>query len=163
MLESVPRVQSLAVLPLENLSGDPEQDYLAEGIHEALITDLAKLSGLHRVIARSSVMRYQKTDKSLAKIAEELGVGAVITGSVLRSGNRVRVTAHLIDPRTEAHLWSDSYERELRDVLSLQNEIVAAITRQIKLQLTPQEQERLATARGSTRKHMRPISRGSFT
>ncbi len=142
-----PRVQSLAVLPFENLSGDPDQGYLAEGIHEALITDLAKLSGLRRVIARSSAVRYQKTEKPLAQVGRELGVDAVITGSVLRSGNRVRVTAHLINAGTEEHLWSDSYQRELRDVLSLQNEIVAAITRKTQLQLTPQEQARLASAR----------------
>jgi TolB-like protein/tRNA A-37 threonylcarbamoyl transferase component Bud32/Flp pilus assembly protein TadD len=141
------KFDSLAVLPFENLSGDPDQGYLADGIHEALITDLAKLSSLRRVIARSSAMRYQKTEKPLAQVARELGVDAVITGSVLRSGSRVRVTAHLINAGTEEHLWSDSYERELRDVLSLQNEIVAAITRKTKLQLTPQEQTRLASAR----------------
>ncbi len=144
---SAPRIESLAVLPLENLSGNPEQDYFADGMHEALITDLAKLSGLRRVIARSSVMRYRKTDKPLPEIARELRVDAVITGSVLRSGDRVRITAHLIRGATEEQLWGDRYERELRDVLSLQNDIVAAITRQIQLQLTPQEQARLASAR----------------
>ncbi|MFB3094836.1 MAG: protein kinase, partial [Candidatus Acidiferrales bacterium] len=141
------QIESIAVLPLENLSGDPEQDYFAAGIHEALITDLAKLSGLGRVIARSSVMRYQGTDKPLPQIARELNVDAVITGSVLRSGDRVRITAQLINAVTEEHLWADRYERELRDVLSLQNEIVAAITREIKLQLTPQEQARLKSQR----------------
>ncbi|MFB3126378.1 MAG: protein kinase, partial [Candidatus Acidiferrales bacterium] len=141
------QIESIAVLPLENLSGDPEQDYFAAGIHEALITDLAKLSGLGRVIARSSVMRYKGTDKPLPEIARELNVDAVITGSVLRSGDRVRITAQLINAVTEEHLWADRYERELRDVLSLQNEIVAAITREIKLQLTPQEQARLKSQR----------------
>jgi len=144
---TTPKLGSLAVLPFENLSGDPDQEYLAEGIHEALITDLAKLSGLRRVTARSSVMRYQKTEKPLSQIARELKVDALITGAVVRSGNRVRITAHLINAATEEHLWSDSYERELRDVLSLQNEIVAAITRKTRLQLTPQEQARLASAR----------------
>jgi len=142
-----PQIASLAVLPLENLSGDPEQDYLAAGMHEALITDLAKLSGLQRVIARSSVLRYQKTDKPLPQIARELKVDALITGAVLRAGDRVRITAQLINPANEEQLWADRYERELRDVLSLQNEIVAAIMRGIKLQLTPQEQARLASAR----------------
>lgn len=142
-----PRIRSLAVLPLENLSGDPEQDYLARGMHEALITDLAKLSGFQRVIARESVMRYQGTDKPLSQIARELGVDAVVTGSVLRSGTRVQITAHLIRSTTEEQLWGDRYERELRDVLSLENEMVGAITQQIKLQLTPQEQARLALTR----------------
>ncbi len=144
---AAPRIASLAVLPLENLSEDPEQAFLADGMHEALITDLGKLSGLHRVIARSSVLRYRRTDKPLPEIAQELGVDAVITGSVLRSGDRVRITAHLIRARTEEQLWGERYERELRDVLTLQNDIVTAITRQIQLQLTPQEQARLASAR----------------
>ena len=142
-----PRIESIAVLPLANLSGDPEQDYFAAGMHEALITDLAKLGGFKRVIARSSVMRYQDTDKPLPQIARELNVDAVITGSVLRSGDRVRITAQLINAATQELLWADRYERELRDVLSLQNEIVAAIAREIQLQLTPQEQARLAIAR----------------
>ncbi len=141
------QIESIAVLPLENLSGDPEQDYFAAGMHEALITDLAKLGGFKRVIARSSVMRYRETDKPLPQIARELNVDAVITGAVLRSGDRVRITAQLINAVTEEHLWADRYERELRDVLSLQNEIVAAITREIKLQLTPQEQARLKSQR----------------
>jgi pentatricopeptide repeat protein len=140
-------VQSLAVLPLENLSGDPEQDYLADGVHEALITDLAKLSGLRRVIARSSVMRYRYSETPLSQIARELGVDALVTGSVLRAGDRIQVTAHLIQASTENQLWADRYERQFRDVLSLGNDVVAAITRAIRLQLTPQEQERLATTR----------------
>ena len=142
-----PRIQSLAVLPLENLSGDPEQEYFAAGMHEALITDLAKLGGFKRVIARSSVMRYQNTEKPLSQVGRELGVDAVITGSVFREGDRVRITAQLINAATEEHLWADRYERELRDVLSLQNEIVGAITRAINLQLTPQEEARLASTR----------------
>ncbi len=143
----VSAIDSLAVMPLENLSGDPEQDYLAAGMHEALITDLARLGGFKRVIARSSVMRYQETDKPLPQIARELGVEALVTGSVLRAGNRVRITAQLIKAESEEHLWADRYERELRDVLALQNEIVAAITQEINLQLSPQEQARLASAR----------------
>jgi non-specific serine/threonine protein kinase len=142
-----PRIDSLAVLPLANLSGDPEQDYFADGIHEALITDLAKLGGFSRVIARSSVMRYRNTDKPLSQIAGELGVSAVITGSVLRQGNLMRVTAQLVYAATEQHLWADRYERELRDVLSLQDEIVVAIAREVNLQLTPREQMRLTGAR----------------
>ena len=141
------RIESIAVLPLANLSGDPEQDYFAAGMHDALITDLAKLGGFKRVIARSSVMRYQETDKPLPQIARELGVDAVITGSVLREGDRVRITAQLINATTEEHLWAERYERELRDVLSLQNEIVVASAREIELRLTPEEEARLASAR----------------
>ncbi len=140
-------IDSLAVLPLENLSGDPEQGYLAEGMHDALITGLGQVGGLKRVIARGSVMRFKGTNTPLREIAKELNVGAVITGAVLRSGSRVRITAHLVDPATEAQLWAHSYEREMSDVLTLENEIVAAITREIKLQLTPQEHARLAGAR----------------
>jgi len=141
------KFRSLAVLPFANLSGDAGQDYLAAGLHEALITDLARLGGLKRVIARGSVMRFAKTDKPPHQIAEELGVDALITGSVLRSGDRVRVTAQLVDAATEAQLWAERYERDMRDVLALENDVVAAITREIKLKLTPQENARLASAR----------------
>jgi serine/threonine protein kinase/tetratricopeptide (TPR) repeat protein len=140
-------IESLAVLPLENLSGDPQQEYFSDGMHEALITDLAQLGGLKRVIARSSVMRFKGTKTPLSKVAQELKVDGLITGAVLRSGDRVRVTAQLIDPATEAQLWAHSYERDLRDVLSLQNDIVSAITREVKVRLTPQEETRLASAR----------------
>jgi TolB-like protein/Tfp pilus assembly protein PilF len=142
-----PKFDSLAVLPLENLSGDPEQDYLAAGMHEALIIDLGRLSGLRRVSARQSTLRYEKSDKQLRQIAEELGVAALVTGTVMRSGNKVRITAHLINPATEERLWAESYEREVRDVLALQNEIVAAIAREVRLQLSPREQAGLARAR----------------
>jgi len=143
----VGRINSLAVLPLANLSGDAGQDYLAAGLHEALITDLARLGGLKRVIARGSVMRFAKTDMPPRQIAKELGVDALITGSVMRSGDRVRVTAQLVDADTDAQLWGERYERDLRDVLALENDVVAAITREIRLKLTPQEHARLASAR----------------
>ena len=143
----VPQVASLAVLPLENLSGNAEQDYVADGVQEALITDLAKLSGIRRVVARSSVMRYRKTEKTPREIARELGVDALITGAVMRSGDRIEVTAHLIDARSENQLWADRYESQFRDVLSLQNEVVVAITKAIRLRLTPQEQARFRVAR----------------
>jgi serine/threonine-protein kinase len=142
-----PKIESLAVLPLENLSGDPEQDYLAAGMHEALITKLGKLGGLRRVSARPSVLRYQKTDKPLRQIADELGVSALIIGTVLRSGDNVRITAHLIDGATEEPIWGDGYEREVRDVLVLHNEIVADIARQVQLQLSPDERAGLGRAR----------------
>src|SRR5262245_9674094 len=137
------RRRSLAVLPLQNLSGDPNQDYFVDGMHEALITDLAKISTL-RVIARPSLMRLKHTQKTPSEIAKELNVDAILTGSAVRSGNRVRITAQLIDAASEEHLWADRYERELHDVLALQNEILESVIREIQLQLTPQEQTRLA-------------------
>jgi len=140
-------VETLAVLPFENLSGDPQQEYFSDGIHEALITDLAQLGSLKRVIARSSVLRFKGTKTPLSQIAQDLKVDGLITGAVLRSGDRVRVTAQLINPATEAQIWAQSYERDLRDVLTLQNEIVSAITREVNVRLTPQEETRLASTR----------------
>ncbi len=140
-------IESIAVLPLENLSGDAEQEYLVDGIHDALITDLAKAGGLKRVISRSSVMRFKGKGTPIGEIARELNVDALLTGAVVRVGNSIRVTAQLINPVTEGSLWAERYERELRDVLSLQNEIVTAIAAQLKLRLTPGKAEALAKAR----------------
>ncbi len=142
----VPQIQSIAVLPLENLSGDPGQEYFADGMTEELIATLGKLSAL-RVISRTSAMRYKKTDKPLPQIARELNVDAVIEGSVLRAGDRVRITAQLIQAATDRHLWAETYDRDLRDVLALQDEVARAIASEIKVKLTPQEQTRLASAR----------------
>jgi TolB-like protein/Tfp pilus assembly protein PilF len=125
------QIRSLAVLPLTNLSRDPEQDYFADGMTEALITDLARSTNL-RVISRTSVMHYKGTGKPLPEIARELHVDAVVEGSVQRSENRVRITAQLIRAATDQHLWADSYERDLQDVLGLQNEVAHAITQQIE-------------------------------
>jgi TolB-like protein/Flp pilus assembly protein TadD len=133
-------IQTLAVLPLENLSGDPAQDYFADGMHEALITDLARLKGLKRVIARGSVMRFRKTDRPMSEVARELEVDGLVTGAVLRSGDRVRVTAQLVDGSSETQVWAASYERELRDVLALQNELTRAIAGEIRVQLTPADE-----------------------
>ncbi len=119
-------IQSLAVLPMQNLSGDREQDYLASGMTDALITDLAK-GGQFRVISRTSVMPYRDAQKSLPRIAQELGVDAVVEGSILESGKRVRITAQLIEARSDKHLWAESYERDFRDILSLQDEVASAI------------------------------------
>ncbi|MBE3045949.1 protein kinase [Candidatus Bathyarchaeota archaeon] len=138
---------SIAVLPLENLSGDPEQDSLAESIHDELITNLAGLSSLKTVIARSTVMTYKGKNTPPQKIAQELHVKALITGALRRAGERVHVTAQLINPTTGAQVWAHGYERDVRDVVSLENEIVAAIAREVNLQLTPQEKSRLASAR----------------
>jgi eukaryotic-like serine/threonine-protein kinase len=140
------RVESLAVLPLENLSRDPEQEYFADGMTEELITDLAKIGAL-RVISRTSVMQYKGAKKPLPQIARELSVDAVVEGSVLRSGNRLRISAQLIEARTDRHLWANSYERDLRDVLALQEEVARAIAREIQTEVTPQEQTRLTNAR----------------
>jgi TolB-like protein/Tfp pilus assembly protein PilF len=141
-----PRIESIAVLPLENLSGDKEQEYFADGMTEELITDLGKISAL-RVISRTSVMRYKKSTKPLPEIARELNVDGIVEGSVLRSGDRVRITAQLIQAKAERHLWAESYERDLRDVLALQGEVARAIAREIQVKLAPQEATRLAKSR----------------
>ena len=141
-----PRLNSIAVLPLRNLSGDPQQEYFSDGITEALINDLAKIRAL-KVISRTSAMRYKATDKPLREIARELNVEAVLEGSALRVGDRVRITAQLIDARTEQNLWAESYERDLRDVLTLQGEVARAIAGQIRVAVTPEETKRLARAR----------------
>ena len=143
---STPEIESIAVLPLENLSRDPEQEYFADGMTEELIATLGKLGAL-RVISRTSVMRYKKTDKPLPQIAKELNVDAVIEGSVLQAGNRVRITAQLIQGSTDRHLWAETYDRDLRDVLALQGEVARAIASQIKTEVAPQEQVRLASHR----------------
>jgi TolB-like protein/Tfp pilus assembly protein PilF/tRNA A-37 threonylcarbamoyl transferase component Bud32 len=142
---AAPRIQSLAVLPLENLSGDPEQDYFADGMTEELITNLAKISAL-KVISRTSMMQYKGTKKPLPQIAKELNVDAVVEGSVLRSGERVRITAQLIEAKTDRHLWAQSYEGDLRDVLRLQSEVARTVANEIQIKLTPHEQARLARA-----------------
>ncbi len=139
------RISSLAVLPLANLSHDPEQDYFADGMTEALITDLAQISAL-KVISRTSVMKYKGTTKNLPEIGRELNVDGVIEGSVQRSGDRVKITAQLIQAPTDRHVWARSYERDLRDILALQDEVAQAIADEIRVTLTPNEQARLASA-----------------
>jgi serine/threonine protein kinase/tetratricopeptide (TPR) repeat protein len=140
---AVSSVGSIAVLPLANLSQDSEQDYFADGMTDELITDLAKISAL-RVIARTSVMQYKATQKPIGQIAKELGVDAILEGTVLRSGDRVRITVQLIHALTEKHLWAESYERDLRDVLSLQNDVARSIAQQIRVEVTPQQQIQLS-------------------
>jgi TolB-like protein/DNA-binding winged helix-turn-helix (wHTH) protein/Flp pilus assembly protein TadD len=135
-------IRSLAVLPLENLSGDASQNYFADGMTDELITDLAQIGAL-RVISRTSVMVYKGARKPLPQIARELNVDAVVEGTVLRSGDQVRITAQLIEASTDKHLWSQSYEGELRDTLALQNRVASAIADQIRISLTPQEQAAL--------------------
>ena len=142
---AAPHLGSIAVLPLENLSGDPSQDYFADGMTEQLITDLAKVGSL-RVISRTSVMRYKNTKKSLPEIARELNVEGIVEGSVMRSGNRVRITAQLLHAPADKHLWAEAYERDLGDVLRLQNEVAEAIAQQVRAQVTPQQEVRLRSA-----------------
>jgi TolB-like protein/DNA-binding winged helix-turn-helix (wHTH) protein/Tfp pilus assembly protein PilF len=129
-----PEIHSLAVLPLENLSGDPSQDYFADGMTEELITEFSRVTSL-KVISRTSVMHYKKTDKALPQIARELGVDAIVEGSAMRSGNHVRVTAQLIYAPTDTHLWAQSYEREMQDILTLQGEVAADIVAQMQVEL----------------------------
>ena len=142
----LPKIESIAVLPLENLSGNPEQEYFADGMTDELIATLAKIGSL-RVISRTSVMRYKGTKKPLPEIARELNVEGIVEGTVLRAGDRVRITAQLLHAPTDRHLWAESYESELRDVLVLQGEVARAIADEIKIKLTPQEQVRLASSR----------------
>jgi TolB-like protein/Tfp pilus assembly protein PilF len=138
------QIHSVAVLPLQNLSGDPSKEYLADGLTESLVTDLAQVHSL-RVISRTSVMTYKNTKKRLPEIARELNVDAVVEGSVMRSGNRIQVTAQLIEAPTDTHLWAQSYEGDLNDLLTLQNQVAQAIVQQVGVKLTTKEQGRLKT------------------
>jgi TolB-like protein/DNA-binding winged helix-turn-helix (wHTH) protein/Flp pilus assembly protein TadD len=139
-------IHSIAVLPLENLSHDPDQEYFSDGMTDTLITDLAKIHAL-RVISRNSIMQYKGIRKPLPQIARELNVDAVVEGSVTRSGDRVRITAQLIDAPHDRHLWADTYEGDLRDTLSLQDQVARAIAGEIRVHLTPEEQVRLTATR----------------
>ena len=144
--QRVAPIRSLAVLPFENLSGDPAHDYLADGMTDALISDLGQISSL-RVISRTSSIQYKGARKPLPEIATELNVEGVVEGTVSRLGNRVRVTAQLIEAQTDHHLWARTYERDSQDVLALQDEVALAIANEIKLKLTARDQARLANAR----------------
>jgi TolB-like protein/DNA-binding winged helix-turn-helix (wHTH) protein/Tfp pilus assembly protein PilF len=141
-----PTIRSLAVLPLRNLSGDPAQEYLADGITEALIGRLSNIHDL-RVISQTSVMRFKNTQLSLPEIAKTLGVDAVVEGSVLKEGNRIRVTAQLIRGATDAPIWSETYDREMRQVLTLQSELAQSIAEKVEVTVTGQEHQRLSAAR----------------
>jgi eukaryotic-like serine/threonine-protein kinase len=139
-------IQSLAVLPLENLSGDPKQDYFADGMSDALITNLSQIRGL-RVISRSSVMPYKGKHVPVSEIAKDLNVDAVVEGTVLRSDDRVRISAELVRGQTQQNLWAQSYERSFQDVLSLQSDIARDIVKEIQIQITQQERARLSSSR----------------
>lgn len=140
------RIRSLAVLPMANLSGDPAQDYFADGMTETLISGLARVAAL-RVISRTSVMQYKSVHKQLPEIGRELNVDAIVEGSVQRAGNRLKITVQLIDAKSDKHIWSQTYDRELQDILLLQNEIARAVTQAIEVKLTPSEESRLQAAR----------------
>jgi TolB-like protein/Tfp pilus assembly protein PilF len=156
-----PAIQAIAVLPLENLSGDPEQEYFADGMTEALITDLAKIGDV-KVIARSSTLRYRGTETPLAEIAKELGVDAVVEGSALRDGDRVRITAQLVEPRSRRALWANSYEGSFTGVLRLQGEVAQAIAGQIGAAVFPKEKQRLKALRDVAPEVLEACLKGEF-
>jgi TolB-like protein/DNA-binding winged helix-turn-helix (wHTH) protein/Tfp pilus assembly protein PilF len=154
-------IRSLAVLPLENLSGDASQKYFSDGMTDQLITDLAQISAL-KVISRTSVMVYEGARKPLPQIARELHVDAVVEGTVLRAGDQVRITAQLIDASTDKHLWSQSYEGELKDTLALQDRVARAIAEQIQINLTPREQAALKSVRAVNPEAYESYLKGRF-
>jgi pentatricopeptide repeat protein len=141
-----PKIKSLAVLPLKNLSGDPTQEYLADGMTEALV---GRLAGIHdlRVISHTSVIRFKDPQVSMPEIARTLGVDAIVEGSVMREGNRIRVTAQLIRGATDDHFWSETYDRELRDVLALQSDLAQSIAQKVQATVTGEEQKSLTSVR----------------
>jgi TolB-like protein/DNA-binding winged helix-turn-helix (wHTH) protein len=140
-----PQIRSLAVLPLTNLSGDPEQEYFSDGMTDALIADLSKIGAL-RVTSRTSSMRYKRVSKALPEIGRELNVNGVVEGSIMRSGNRVRIAVQLIRVSTDQDLWAETYERDLGDVLKLQGDVAQAVAQQVRAQVTPEQQARLRSA-----------------
>jgi len=141
-----PKIRSLAVLPLKNLSGDPTQEYLSDGMTDALIDRLSRMHNL-RVISRTSVMRFKNPQLSVPQIARMLNVDAIVEGSVMRQGNRIRVTAQLIRGATDEHFWSETYDRELRDVFAVQSELAQSIAQKVQVTATGEENQRLAAAR----------------
>ena len=134
------------MLPLENVSRDPAQEYFADGMTEALISDLARIKAL-RVISRTSAMKYKGVQKALPEIARELNVDAVLEGSALLVGNRVRISVQLVSARTDETLWADRYDRRLEDVLDLQSEVAETVAKEIAIQVTPREATQLAKRR----------------
>ena len=140
------QLTSLVVLPFENLSADKDQAYFADGMTDELIAHLAKIRSL-RVISRTSSMEYKGAHKTLSQIARDLHVDSVVEGTVLRSGDRVRITAELVQVATDRHLWAETYESQLGDILTLQSHVASAIVNEIRVKLTPEEQVRLATTR----------------
>jgi TolB-like protein len=140
------QIRSIAVLPLDNLSGDPGQEYFAAGMHEALITDLARI-GIQKIIAKSSADTFKGTKKALRDVGRELGVDGLVTGAVMRSGNRVQLTAQLVRAETGEVVWANRFESSAADVLTLQNDLVSAIAREVRATISPEQSARLARSR----------------
>jgi TolB-like protein/Flp pilus assembly protein TadD len=156
-----PKIRSLAVLPMRNLSGDPAQEYLADGITEAVIGQLANIRDL-RVISHTSVMRFKDQQQSIPEIARTLGVDAVVEGSVIKEGDRIRVTAQLIRGATDEHFWSETYDREMRDALSLESELALSIGQKVEATVTGEEHQRLSAARPVAPEVYESYLRGRF-
>jgi TolB-like protein/DNA-binding winged helix-turn-helix (wHTH) protein/Flp pilus assembly protein TadD len=156
-----PPIKSLAVLPLTNLSGDPKQEYLADGMTEALIGRLSEVHNL-RVISRTSVMRFKDTHLSVPEIARTLQVDGIVEGSVIRDGSRIRVHAQLIRAATDEHFWSETYDRELRDVLSLQSDVAQSIARKVEVTITGEEYTSLNSARTVDPEAYEPYLKGRY-
>ncbi len=142
MVQEASAAKSVAVLPFENMSTDPENEYFSDGITDDIIAQLSKISAL-KVISRTSSMQYKKTTKKIAAIAEELGVGAILEGSVRRAGSRARIVVHLVNPKTEKHLWGDTFDRQLTDIFEVQSEVAQQITGALSLALSPEEKQRV--------------------
>jgi serine/threonine protein kinase/Tfp pilus assembly protein PilF len=157
-----PGIDSIAVLPLKNLSGDPEQEYFADGMTEALITQLSQISGLGRVISRTSIMAYKNVQKRLPEIARELNVDVVAEGTVFREGDRVRITIRLIDALKDRNMWSKDYERNLDDVIVLQKEVAQSIAHQVNIILKPDEEARLTSKQFVNPRAFDAVLKGSF-
>ncbi|HYT24277.1 MAG TPA: hypothetical protein VEW05_29060, partial [Candidatus Polarisedimenticolia bacterium] len=158
---AAPPIRSLAVLPLQNLSNDPNQEYFADGMTDALITDLAQIGSL-KVISRTSTMHYKTSEKTLPEIAQELNVDGIVEGTVQRSGDRVRITAQLIFGPSDKHLWANSYERNAPNVLSMESEIAGDIANQIQTKLTPEQEARLTNARPINLKAFEAYLQGKY-
>ncbi len=156
-----PKIKSLAVLPLKNLSGDPAQEYLADGMTEAVIGRLSSIRDL-RVISRTSVLRFKDTQLSVPEIARTLRVDAIVEGSVIREGNRIRVYAELIRAATDDHFWSETYDRELQDVLALQSDVAQSIATKVEVTITGEERERLTTVRSVSPEVYEDYLKGEF-
>lgn len=157
-----PKIKSLAVLPLKNLSGDPSQDYLADGMTEALIGRLASIHDL-RVISRTSMMTFKDTKLSVPDIAKTLGVDALVEGAVIREGSHIRVHAQLIRAATDEHFWSETYDREMRDALALESDIAQSIARKVEVTITGDEHARLTAARSVSPEVYESYLKGQFT
>lgn len=154
-------IRSIAVLPLQNLSGDPNQEYLADGMTEELITDLAQIGSL-KVISRTSTKRYRNTSKSLPEIARELNVEGIVEGSVQQSGGRVRITTQLVHGPSDSHIWARSYERDLQNVLALEQDVAHAIVEEIRATITPREKARLSRNRSVSLRSLQAYLQGRY-